>query len=194
MQKNLKILYKSPYFQKKLKKTYGYIEKMMDVSWKNYIAFSFGKDSMVLSDIICKYEKNIPHVFTYQDESMYIHEYDYMYEKLKWKKNIKMLYQPNFSSGYYDNMDFDKFSQYLVDFTNKHDLVQTDEVLQEKNKYTWVFVWLRAEESKKRKRSIKKVTKNDMVHEYKTTKEKVSYRSTPLWWWTEKDIWIYTHF
>jgi len=188
------ILYWTNDFQKKLKKTQQYIQKMFEKSLNNYIAFSFGKDSMVLSHIICSFQSNIPHIFTYQDESMFIHEYDEMYKNLKDKKNIRMLYQPNFEKDEYKNMDFDWFTDYLVKFTNQHDLCQTDEVVEEKKKYDGVFVWLRAEESKKRERSIKKAAKNNMIMEYKTEKEGVWYRSTPLWFWTEKDIWIYTNY
>lgn len=186
------ILYWSNDFQKKLQKTKQYVEKMLELSSNNYIAFSFGKDSMVLSDIVCSYQKDIPHIFTYQDESMFIHEYHEMYQNLKNEKNIKMLYQPNFEKEEYKNMDFDSFTKYLVDFTNQHKLCETEEVQQEKEKYTWVFVWLRAEESKKREWSVKKAAKNNMIQKYKNAKERVEYRSTPLWFWTEQDIWIYT--
>jgi len=188
------ILYWTKDFQKKLQKTKQFVQKMFEKSSNNYIAFSFGKDSMVLSDIVCSFQSNIPHIFTYQDESMYIHEYDEMYERIKGKKNIKMLYQPNFEKEEYKNMDFDWFTEYLIKFTNQHNLCQTNEVIEEKKKYDWVFVWLRAEESKKREWSIKKAAKNNMIMEYKTEKEGVLYRFTPIWFWTEKDIWIYTHY
>lgn len=177
-----KQLFYDKYFQQKLEYTRECIKKMLSIS-NCYVSFSFWKDSIVMSHIIRQIDPNIPHIFTWHDETEYIlntEDVDVRWINLK---KIKLSETP-----------FDEYWNVI----EVHQRPATKEFIDEIKKYDWVFKWIRADEAKYRSFAVYKRKDNYMIHEYNIEEKQKKnkdwfrrYTCFPIWLWRDKDIKIY---
>ena len=165
--KSYSILY--PTIKRKVEETKKNIKVAIQGSSNRYIAFSFWKDSTVLSHLVNSVEKT-KNIFFCSDESDYMYEY--------FEREVEFMYRSTISNHKWDMQDY---------LDNKYKIVDSYSELMKDNWYDLYFVGLRAEESNARRITISMTAKTNMIHTYTTWKK----RSNPIWFWTEKEIWIY---
>jgi len=168
----------------KILESINIIEKMLELSKNPYIALSFGKDSLVLLDLVYKINHNIKCIFLKSEESFLMYNFE---EVINWylvNKNLnlhivdtKRLSETNFDwfeARHKGNQDF-----LLDDFFNGYD---------------GFFMGIRIQESKARKMTLLQSQNNKIskfIMQYKTGKREGMYRCCPLAKWTADEIMIY---
>lgn len=154
------------------------IKKMLEICKNPYIALSFGKDSLVMMDLIYSINPEIECIFLKSEETFFMYDFERVIDWYKNNKDIR-LNIVNTTKNWQiakkkSNKDF-----YLDDFFYGFD---------------GVFMGLRIRESKNRKHTLIK-KENNLVYKYimkyKNGKRKNMYRCCPMAEWKAEEIYVY---
>lgn len=172
-----------PQYKKREKETAENIKEMLSVVKNPYIAFSCGKDSSVLADMILRINPRIPLRFISSGETRILHNVDDVLNHFEKKYNAK-IEEINFDrvwSEEWENATFDEQRK-----AGRKDIQSIDNAL-----YDGVFMGLRIDESRARSISLKKCrTDGTPKFTYKYN-NKNFYRLCPLALWKTEDIGAY---
>lgn len=167
----------------KVDRTILRVQEMLSIAKKPYIAFSCGKDSSVLADIVLRQNSYIKLRFISSGETRILHNVDSVISYFKDKYNADI-----------EEINFDRvFSEEWKDATfdeqrkaGRHDIQSIDN-----SQYDGVLMGLRTEESFERKMSLLRHQSSDLPkYMYKYTGRNY-YRMCPLANWKAEDIGAY---
>lgn len=169
--------------EKKIKKSKDIIYKMMSLCQKPYIALSFGKDSLVMLDLIYEDFPSVKCIFLKSEESYLMYNFEELiaHYKDKLKLNLHIVETKRLTEN---NGDWQKARK----AGNK------DFFLDDFKGYDGVFMGLRIEESKQRRISILKKENNSIyprIMQYKNGFRESMYRCCPIADWTAWEIGFY---
>lgn len=165
------------------------IAKMLELSSNPYLALSFGKDSLVMLDLVLKQFPDIQCNFLKSDESDLMHDFKGIEE---WYLTNKSLNLNIVNTHRMQEVGWD----YALAQKGKKDDWFLDGFIHDKfgNKFDGVFMGLRIEESKARRMTLLKKSNNveyKFIHKYKTGKRKDTYRCCPIAHFSESEIMEY---
>lgn len=174
-------------YRNKLAATTDRVKDMLNVCDQPYIAFSCGKDSTVLADIVLQIDKKIPLRFVSSGETRILHNVD---DVLAWFINT---YDANIEEINFDRVFSADWSNATFDEQRKagrRDIQSLDNRL-----YTGVFMGLRKQESRGRQISLNACKTDGLPMYMYKYKNRIYYRMCPLADWTTEDIgaYIVTH-
>lgn len=155
------------------------IERMLRLCQTPYIALSFGKDSLVMMDLVYRLAPGTKCIFLTSKETYLLHNFERLinYYQASHNLNLKVVYGDELETS--ESLDEARQKRqgnwYFDDFL-KHD---------------GVFMGLRAEESSARRMTV---FKGDGIIQYQTPPRTGQYRACPLGHWKTWDIMHYcTH-
>jgi 3'-phosphoadenosine 5'-phosphosulfate sulfotransferase (PAPS reductase)/FAD synthetase len=165
------------YIQQRIDKSRAIIKQMLLLSDNPYLALSFGKDSLVMLDLVREQYPDIPCLFLKSEETFLLHEYEDM-----------ILYYQNLGV----NIEVVEMKHMNYDFEGG----VNNEFTQDAFFRNWdgVFIGLRIEESKARRISLLMKANNQLgyrIMKYKTGKRKDMYRCCPVSDWSAFEIMLY---
>lgn len=171
-------------YKVKLDKTIKSVEQMLDLVRSPYIAFSCGKDSSVLADIVLKINPDIKLRFISSGETRIMHNVDNVmdYFTNKYNANIEEIVFDRVFSAEWKGSSFDEQRK-----AGRRDIQSINN-----SSYGGVFMGLRKEESRGRCISLKMHNNDDLprnMYKYKNRRE--FYRMCPLADWKTEDIGAY---
>ncbi len=170
-------------YKEKLKKTEENVFEMLKVCKNPYIAFSCGKDSSVMADIVLKINSNITCRFISSGETRIIHNVDSVINYFKEKYNMP-----------FEEINFDRvFSEewQWATFDEQRKAGNKDIQTINNEKYDGVYIGLRKEESRGRSISLKKCRTENLPYNMYKYKGKDFYRMCPMADWKTEDIGAY---
>lgn len=168
--------------KRKIEQAKDIINQMLTLCAKPYIALSFGKDSLVMLDLIYQTNNQIDCLFLTSDETFLMHNFKEVIDWYEAEKGIKLKIITT-NTLLKNDFNLDKAREER----------KQDWMLDVFFEYDGVFMGLRAEESKARRLSL--MDKNNVspgILQYKSGKRKGQYRACPLKNWTQADIEIYS--
>ena len=159
------------------------IDKMLSLSKSPYLALSFGKDSIVMWDLVRKQKPDIKCLFLTDTETFMMFEYEELIKHYKnnYSINLEVIRTDTLAENNYNldkARDARRANWYLPQFINKDG----------------VFMGLRIEESKARRMTLLKKENNQIgrfIMQYKTGKRAGQYRCCPVADWASADILTY---
>lgn len=165
----------------KIEKANNIIEEMLSKCNNSYIAFSTGKDSTVVLDLVMKQNKNISIVYFDADAKFPECEDVLQYYENKGLKLIRFKTEPLIETIKKYGFNNSKIEYYTMQST----VYKPIKRMLKKYKYDGVFLGLRAEESFDRKRMLK-------IHGilFYQKRDKI-WECNPIGWWTKDDVWQY---
>lgn len=174
-------------YKKKLIRTKQLVTDMLSICKSPYVAFSCGKDSSVLADLILQQNSNVPLRFLSSGETRILHNVDTVinYFKENYHATIEEINVDRVFSDEWKSATFDEQRK-----AGRRDIQSMDNSL-----YSGVFMGLRIEESRGRAISLRMhKTKDFPKYMYKYV-DKEYYRMCPLADWKTEDIgaYIVTH-
>lgn len=159
-----------PTFKKKVEQAKTVIKQALEIA-PAYVAVSWGKDSVVMLHLCQQIKPDIIAVNYGSPEQDIVDNYSEVINN----------YLQRFPTNYKELIG-------LPEWANDPDTAK-DRCTQIVGKeYTLTFVGLRAEESKRREKTIKL---NGLIYQYKSGRYKDHYRACPLGWWSWRDVWAY---
>lgn len=174
MQDDEKLMFEAwtmlPAFKKKVEQAKNVIREALEIT-PGFVAVSWGKDSVVMLHLCQQIKPDIAAVSYGSPEQDIVDNYS----------EVINSYLQKFPTNYKELIGLPEWAN---DSNTAKD--RCNQIVE--GAYTLTFVGLRAEESKKRKRSI---LQNGLIHQYKSGKYKGHYRACPLGWWSWRDIWAY---
>jgi 3'-phosphoadenosine 5'-phosphosulfate sulfotransferase (PAPS reductase)/FAD synthetase len=167
--------------QKKIDRSLSIIKKMLELCKNPYIALSFGKDSLVMMDLIYQVDSTIECIFMYGDETDYISNFKELEQHYKNTHNLNLTKIK--SADIISEFSIEEVKKERKKDWFKNDLISKD----------GVFMGLRIEESTARRITIIKNENNihDRIMKYKTGVRLGQYRCCPVADWSTFDIEIY---
>lgn len=165
------------YLQRKIDRSRAIIEQMLSLCYNPYLALSFGKDSLVMLDLVQEQCPDIPCLFLKSEESYLLSNYEALI--LHYKNagvNIQVI----------DMVHFD------YDFENGKNI--EFQQVQFFDGWDGVFMGIRIEESKARRISIIAKENNQVgyrIMQYKTGKRAGFFRACPIADWTGFETFVY---
>lgn len=178
-----RIYSKLPVYKNKVKKTITNIKEMLKKVDKPYIAFSCGKDSSVLADMVLQLNPKIPLRFISSGETRILHNVDDVINRFiqKYNANVEEICFDRVWSDEWKNSTFDEQRK-----AGRRDIQTINNSL-----YNGVFMGLRIDESRARSISLKKCQTDGLPKfMYKYTNRDF-YRMCPLALWKTEDIGAY---
>lgn len=175
--------------QKKINKSREIIQRMLELSNNPYLALSFGKDSLVMLDLVREYYKDIPCLFLKSNESDYLHNFKEIENWYITNKsiNLKVIETNRLAEAGWDykKAQIGKKDDWFLDGFIRDN---------ENNKYDGVFMGLRIEESTARRVSLLKKENNQLgkfIMQYVGKERKGLYRCCPVAHFNEVEILSY---
>lgn len=169
-------------FKRQIDRSREIIQASLAECGKSYVAFSGGKDSLVMLDLVREQAPDIPAVFFDADCS-----YPETYEAIasySTKHPIRMVKtEPLLVTLRKYGLDHPNIGGIMMATTVKE---PADKLVEEED-YDAVFLGLRAQES--RDRTMLAATKGPIYF----TQEDGIIKSCPVMYWSEADIWAYIH-
>lgn len=169
--------------KRKIDKSISIIKKMLSVSNNPYLALSFGKDSLVMLDLVRKIKPDVNCLFLKSEESYLLYDYENVINQYL-KKGLNL-----------EIVDTKRLSENNFDWSESRKAGKNDFLLNPFfNNWDGIFMGLRIEESKARRITLIKKDNNvigDKIMQYKTGKRKGMYRCCPVAHWTEFEIMLY---
>ena len=173
---------KLPVYKNKVKKTITNIKEMLKIVDKPYVAFSCGKDSSVLADLVLQIDSEIPLRFISRGETRVIYNVDDVIDYFikKYNANVEeILFDRIFSEDWKGATFQEQFE------AGKNDIRGINN-----EGYNGVFMGLRKDENRKRKISLTVHNNSELPNLYKYA-EREYYRMCPLADWKTEDIGAY---
>lgn len=170
-------------YKEKVKRTEENVFKMLEICKNPYIAFSCGKDSSVMADIVLKINKNITCRFVSSGETRIIHNVDSIIDYFKSKYKMP-----------FEEINFDRvFSEewQSATFDEQRKAGNKDIQTLDNEKYDGVFIGLRKQESRGRSITLRKCKAENLPDNMYKYKAKEFYRMCPLADWTTEDVGAY---
>lgn len=171
------------FIQHQIERSNLIIQRMLTLSKRPYVALSFGKDSLVMIDLIRQFKPNIPCLFLKSEESDIIYNYEEVVSQYQAKGyNIRVVKTYRLSDNNYNWEAARKAGRndfYIGDFAANWD---------------GVFMGLRIGESKQRRVSLVRKDNNviyDKIMRYKLGKRKGMLRCCPMAYWSAFEIMFY---
>lgn len=170
-------------YKHKEKRTIDNISAMLKIVKNPYIAFSCGKDSSVLADIVLSINSTIPCRFISSGETRIIHNVDdvMQYFVEKHKANIQEILFDRVWSEEWKNATFDVQRK-----AGRRDIQSIDN-----NGYDGVFMGLRKQESRGRCLSLIMHNTKELPRNMYRYNNKDYYRMCPLADWNIEDVGAY---
>lgn len=164
-------------YQKKEQKALDTIEKALEMMKNPYVAFSTGKDSTVLLDLVRQVAPETPAVYFDADAA-----YPESTEMLDTPNVIKFKTEPILETFQKWGILHPQIEKKTMESTVYHPI----KALLAEYEFDGVFLGLRAEESYGRKQLAK--SKKELI--FLNKRDKI-WECIPLSWWTYDDIWAY---
>ena len=158
------------------------IKKMFELCENPYIALSFGKDSLVLLDLIYSIKK-IECIFLKSEESYLMYNYEQIIEKYKRSHAIKLKI-----------VDTKRLTESAMNWQIARKKGNKDFLLDEFFGYDGIFMGLRIEESRARKITLIRKENNIIsprIMMYKNGKRKGMLRCCPISNWKKAEVYSY---
>lgn len=170
-------------FQKKKHQTQNDISEMLKRCDKPYIAFSCGKDSSVLADLVLKINPKIPLRFISSGETRILHNVDDVidYFVKTYHADVEEICFDRVWSAEWKNATFDEQRK-----AGRRDIQSIDN-----SSYNGVFMGLRADESRVRSISLKKYQTDRLPRFMYKYINRDFYRLCPLALWKTEDVGAY---
>jgi len=174
---------KLPTFQKKLSRTQERVREMLEICSTPYVAFSCGKDSTVVADMVLRIRHDVPLRFVSSGETRIIHNVD---DIMEWFRNIHdaKIEEINFDrvfSEEWSNASFDEQRK-----AGRRDIQTIDNTA-----YTGVFMGLRKQESRGRQISLNSCKTDGLPMYMYQYKNRDYFRMCPIADWTTDDVGAY---
>ncbi len=172
--------------QQKIDQSNRIIEQMLSLSSNPYLALSFGKDSLVMYDLVRRQYPEIPCLFLQSRESLLLHNYTELFDYYKRVYNINLAIV---HSTAIEDCNFDWWI-----YKDAPEVAFTQDAFF--GSFDGVFMGIRIEESRKRKISLTLPQNNRLgsfIMQYKTGRRKGMYRCCPMAQWTNLEIRIYAY-
>lgn len=178
---------KLPAFQKKLSRTLERVRDMLEICSVPYVAFSCGKDSTVVADMVLRIRNDVPLRFISSGETRIIHNVD---DIMDWFRNVH--------DAKIEEINFDRvFSDEWKDasFDEQRKAGRRDIQTINNSAYTGVFMGLRKAESRGRQISLNACKTDGLPSYMYKYKNRDFYRMCPIADWTTEDVgaYIVTH-
>jgi len=159
------------------------IRQMLSLSKNPYLALSFGKDSLVMLDLVREQYPDIPCLFLKSEETFLMYNYEEVIkEYIEQGVNLTLV-------------ETNRLSENAMDWEKARKKGNQDFLLDAFfDGWDGVFMGLRIEESKARRYSLTRKQSNNagqMVYQYTSGKRKGMYRCCPLAFWKEHEIMVY---
>ena len=174
-------------YQNKLSRTQDRVREMLEICHKPYVAFSCGKDSTVVADMVLRLAPDVPLRFISSGETRIVHNVD---DVINWFRNRydAIIEEINFDrvfSEEWKNASFDEQRK-----AGRRDIQTIDN-----SAYTGVFMGLRKEESRGRQISLNACKTDGFPSYMYKYKKREFYRMCPIADWTTEDVgaYIVTH-
>ncbi len=155
---------------------------MLSLSSNPYLALSFGKDSLVMLDLVRQLKPDIKCLFLKSEETYLMFNYEEVINKYLDKGINLQIVETN------------RLTENENDWNKARKSGNKDFYLPEFFGYDGVFMGLRIGESKPRKMTLIKRENNQLgprIMQYKTGKRKGMYRCCPVADWTDYEILLY---
>lgn len=174
---------KMPQYKRRIDQAKSEIAEMLLISKRPYIAFSCGKDSSVLADIVLSQNPSIPCRFICSGETRIVHNVDSVIShfKNKYNANIEEIFIDRVFSEEWKNASFDEQRK-----AGRKDIQSIDN-----KQYDGVFMGLRKDESRGRKISLSFHKDENLPANMYQYKKRPFYRMCPLADWKTEDIGAY---
>jgi 3'-phosphoadenosine 5'-phosphosulfate sulfotransferase (PAPS reductase)/FAD synthetase len=159
------------------------INQMLSICKNPYIALSFGKDSIVMMDLIYSIAPETPCLFLKSSESYLMYNYEEIIEKYKISHNLNL-----------NIIETDRLGENDNDWEKSRKKGNKDFKLIDCNDFDAVFMGLRIEESKQRRISLIQKKNNEIgkrIMQYKSGDRKGRFRCCPVADWKGYEIEIY---
>lgn len=167
----------------RIEKSRAIISQMLSLSSNPYLALSFGKDSLVMLDLVMEQYPDIPCIFSCSTETRLLDKYQ---ELMDWYINNGV------------NLIVSEFDRYTLnqDKINITGTATDDDFNMDVFFDGWdgMFMGLRIEESKARRITLISKKNNeigDKIMQYKTGKRAGMYRCCPMAYWKSFDVLFY---
>lgn len=166
-----------------IRRTQSNIEEMLKISKTPYIAFSCGKDSSVLADMVLRIDNTVPLRFVSSGETRIIHNVDDVMDFFikKYNAKIQEIKFDRVFSEEWKNATFDEQRK-----AGKRDIQSLDN-----SDYDGVFMGLRAEESRHRQISLAMHQTEGLPRNMYKYAKRDFYRMCPLNLWRTEDVGAY---
>lgn len=168
---------------KRIKESTDIIKKMLELCKNPYIALSFGKDSIVMMDLIYSVSPGIPCLFLKSDESFLMYNYEEVIESYKETHVLNL-----------NIVETNRLTENQNDWEKARKSGNKDFKLIDSFDFDGVFMGLRIEESKGRRLTLIKPENNEIgkrIMQYKTGERSGRYRCCPVADWKGIEIEIY---
>ena len=160
------------------------IEKMLDLSKKPYIALSFGKDSLVMLDLVYSIAPGLRCLFLKSEETFLMYNYEDLIE-----------HYTHFHGLNLHIVDTHRLSESNYNWVAARAAGHRDFMLDDFFEgYDGVFMGLRIEESKARRYTLIKPENNTLgkrIMQYRTGRREGMYRCCPMADWSAWEIRTY---
>ena len=157
------------------------IEDMLSLSSNPYLALSFGKDSLVMLDLVRRLKPDVKCLFLKSDETYYMYNYEEVIKKHK-GINLQIVSTHRLMEN---NYDWEKARK-----AGNKDFMHDDFFAG----YDGVFMGLRIDESKGRRFSLLHKENNKIgrfIMQYKTGRREGMYRCCPMAKWKAFEVLLY---
>lgn len=165
------------YIGRRIEKSRAIVEKMLSLCSNPYLALSFGKDSLVMLDLVREQYPEIPCLFLKSEETFLLHEYEDVIAHYRDRGvNIRVVEMRHL------NYDFEG---------GANNEFQQDAFF---DGWDGVFIGLRIEESKARRMTLVSKKHNEIgyrIMQYKSGRRKGMYRCCPMADWKAEEVMIY---
>lgn len=170
-------------YKRKVHDTFQNVSEMLSISKNPYVAFSCGKDSSVLADIVLSINPSVKCRFVSSGETRIVHNVDDVIQYFvdKYHADIEEINIDRVFSEEWKDATFDEQRK-----AGRSDIQRIDNSL-----YDGVFMGLRKSESRGRKISLSVHRKNDLPLNMYKYAERDFYRMCPLADWKTEDIGAY---
>lgn len=169
--------------QHRIDKSMRIIEQMLSICSKPYLALSFGKDSLVMLDLVRGLNQNIKCLFLKSEESFLMYNYEEVINNYKERGLNLHIVETN------------RLSENQGDWNKARKAGNKDFLLDDFFQgFDGVFMGLRIEESKARRITLIKKENNVIgprIMRYKSGKREGMYRCCPVADWTSFEIMHY---
>ena len=170
-------------YKRKKRKVFDDVKSMIAISQNPYIAFSCGKDSSVLADIVLQINPKIKMRFISSGETRIVHNVDDImdYFRDKYSADIEEINFDRVFSEKWKNASFDEQRK-----AGRRDIQNVDN-----SKYDGVFMGLRRQESRARQISLICCKTDGLPNGMYKYSNKEFFRMCPLERWKTEDIGAY---
>lgn len=178
---------KLPAYQRKLSRTQERVREMLEICATPYVAFSCGKDSTVVADMVLRIRQDVPLRFISSGETRILHNVD---DVMDWFRQTH--------GATIEEINFDRlFSEEWqgASFDEQRKAGRRDIQTIDNTAYTGVFMGLRKQESRGRQISLNACKTDGLPSYMYQYKGRDYYRMCPLADWTTDDVgaYIVTH-